>query len=110
MCFTIREDSGELILPRESAREVPSLPMCRLRKSLIASAPSDSLVQMRFAVEASDDGTRTSQTKLRYFIHFLLKRFVPDDHMVRKVAAVLHLSWLHAELAPHLSQQWSTLD
>src|SRR5439155_1586728 len=26
---------------------------------------------------------------------------VPDDHLVRKIAAVLDLSWVHAELAPH---------
>lgn len=28
---------------------------------------------------------------------------VPDDHLVRKIAAVLDLSWVHAELAPHYS-------
>ena len=28
---------------------------------------------------------------------------VPDDHLVRKIAAVLDLSWGHTELAPHYS-------
>jgi transposase len=29
---------------------------------------------------------------------------VPDDHLVRKVDAVLDLSWVRAELAPHYSR------
>ncbi len=28
---------------------------------------------------------------------------VPDDHLVARIAAVLDLSWVHAELAPHYS-------
>ena len=28
-------------------------------------------------------------------------RLVPDDHLVREIAAVLDLSWVHAELAPY---------
>jgi hypothetical protein len=27
--------------------------------------------------------------------------FVPQDHPVREVAAVLDLSWVHSELAPY---------
>jgi hypothetical protein len=28
---------------------------------------------------------------------------VPDDHLVREIAGVLDLSWVHAELAPYYS-------
>jgi transposase len=35
------------------------------------------------------------------FYSFSLEEAVPDDHLVRKIAAVLDLSWVRAELAPH---------
>jgi len=35
------------------------------------------------------------------FYEFSLDEAVPDDHLVRKIAAVLDLSWVYAELAPH---------
>ena len=35
------------------------------------------------------------------FYSFDLNAAVPDDHLVRKISAVLDLSWVHAELAPH---------
>jgi transposase len=35
------------------------------------------------------------------FYEFRLDDAVPDDHLVRKIDAVLDLSWVHAELAPH---------
>src|SRR6266567_3245673 len=41
------------------------------------------------------------QNKL--FYSFCLDEAVPDDHAVRAIAAVLDLSWVHAELAPHYS-------
>jgi hypothetical protein len=34
------------------------------------------------------------------FYEFRLDEAVPDDHLVRAIAAVLDLSWVHAELAP----------
>ena len=34
------------------------------------------------------------------FYEFHLDEVVPDDHLVRKIASVLDLSWVHAELAP----------
>jgi transposase len=34
------------------------------------------------------------------FYSFCLDEVVPDDHLVRGIAAVLDLSWVHAELAP----------
>jgi hypothetical protein len=39
---------------------------------------------------------------------FCIEEVVPDDHLVREIASVLDLSWVHAELAPH-SQQWSAM-
>src|SRR5436190_933514 len=35
------------------------------------------------------------------FYSFCLDEVVPDDHRVREIAAVLDLSWVHAELAPY---------
>ena len=35
------------------------------------------------------------------FYSFCLEEVVPDDHLVRGIAAVLDLSWVHAELAPY---------
>ena len=34
------------------------------------------------------------------FYEFRLDEAVPNDHLVRKIDAVLDLSWVHAELAP----------
>jgi transposase len=34
------------------------------------------------------------------FYSFRLDEAVPDDHVVRRIAAVLDLSWVHSELAP----------
>src|SRR5829696_1200974 len=44
---------------------------------------------------------RLNHEQGRLFYSFCLEEAVPDDHLVRKVAAVLDLSWVHAELAPH---------
>ena len=35
------------------------------------------------------------------FYEFRLDEAVPDDHLVRKIGAVLDLSWVYAELGPH---------
>ena len=35
------------------------------------------------------------------FYSFCLEEVVPDDHLVRKIAAVLDLSWVHGQLATH---------
>ena len=37
------------------------------------------------------------------FYAFDLEAVVPDDHQVRRIAAVLDLSWVRVELAPHYS-------
>ena len=39
----------------------------------------------------------------QFFYSFCLDDVVPDDHRVREIAAVLDLSWVHTELAPHYS-------
>ena len=35
-----------------------------------------------------------------FFYSFRLAEAVPDDHLVRAIAAVLDLSWVHSELSP----------
>ena len=37
------------------------------------------------------------------FYSFDLDAVVPGDHLVRRIAAVLDLSWVRRELAPHYS-------
>src|SRR5215472_17021381 len=44
---------------------------------------------------------RLNHDQGRLFYSFCLEEAVPDDHLVREVAAVLDLSWVHAELTPH---------
>jgi len=44
---------------------------------------------------------RLDQDQGQLFYSFCLDEVVPGDHRVREIAAVLDLSWVHAELAPH---------
>src|SRR5918996_2029540 len=44
---------------------------------------------------------RLNQDQGQLFYSFCLDEVVPDDHLARKIAAVLDLSWMRAELAPH---------
>ena len=44
---------------------------------------------------------RLSHDQEQFFYSFRLDEAVPNDHPVREVAAVLDLSWVHAELAPY---------
>jgi transposase len=46
---------------------------------------------------------RLDQDQGQLFYSFCLDEVVPGDHRVREIAAVLDLSWVHAELAPHYS-------
>ena len=47
---------------------------------------------------------RRNNEQGRLFYEFDLEDAVPDDHLVRKIGAVLDLSWVHAALAPYYSQ------
>ena len=44
---------------------------------------------------------RLNHDQGQLFYSFSLEEAVPDDHLARKIAAVLDLSWMRAELAPH---------
>ena len=44
---------------------------------------------------------RLDRDQGQLFYSFCLDEVVPDDHLVRDTAAVLDLSWVHAELAPY---------
>src|SRR6266702_3020757 len=46
---------------------------------------------------------RLSRDQGQLFYAFRLDEVVPADHRVREIAAVLDLSWVHAELAPYYS-------
>ena len=47
---------------------------------------------------------RLDRNQGQLFYSFCLDDVVPDDHLVRQIAAVLDLSWVHAELRPHYSR------
>jgi transposase len=44
---------------------------------------------------------RLNHDQGQLFYSFSLEQAVPDDHLVRKIAAVLDLSWVQAKLASH---------
>jgi hypothetical protein len=44
---------------------------------------------------------RLNHDQGQLFYSFCIEEVVPDDHLVREIASVLDLSWIHAELAPH---------
>jgi transposase len=46
---------------------------------------------------------RLTDEQGQLFYEFQLEEVVPDDHLVREIAGVLDLSWVHAELAPYYS-------
>ena len=46
---------------------------------------------------------RLDQRQSQFFYSFDLDEAVPDDHLVRRIAAVLDLSWVHETLEPHYS-------
>jgi hypothetical protein len=46
---------------------------------------------------------RVKHDQGQLFLSFCLDEVVPGDHRVREIAAVLDLSWVHGELAPHYS-------
>jgi len=47
---------------------------------------------------------RRNQSQGQLFYEFHLDDAVPDDHLVRKISALLDLSWVYAELAPYYSE------
>jgi transposase len=53
-----------------------------------------------FALEAAMMGRQTDDQG-HLFYDFRLDEAVPDDHPVRKITAVLDLSWVYGELAPY---------
>jgi hypothetical protein len=46
---------------------------------------------------------RLKHEQEQLFYEFELDKVVPDDHLVREIAAVLDLSWVRAELASYYS-------
>ena len=46
---------------------------------------------------------RRKREQGQLFYAFDLDAAVPSDHLARRIAAVLDLSWVHTELAPHYS-------
>jgi transposase len=47
---------------------------------------------------------RRQQGQGQLFYEFHLDEVVPDDHLVRKIGALLDLSWVYAELVPYYSE------
>ena len=106
-CAAIRYLSGQDSTndPRRRRGKTPRAAIGRFccRSRLPGSANGNSLVLRRTSAGASDDGTAQSGPG-RLFYSFCLDEVVPDDHLVRQIAAVLDLSWVHAELRPYYSR------
>ena len=47
---------------------------------------------------------RRNQGQGQLFYEFRLEETVPEDHLVRKIKALLDLSWVYTELAPYYSE------
>ena len=47
---------------------------------------------------------RHSRNQGQLFYEFRLDEAVPEDHLVRKIRALLDLSWVYEELAPYYSE------
>src|SRR5436305_15051248 len=47
---------------------------------------------------------RLNRDQEQLFYSFCLEEAVPDDHLVRAIAAVLDLSWVHGEPGPYYSR------
>src|SRR3954463_7285011 len=47
---------------------------------------------------------RLNRDQEQLFYSFCLEEAVPDDHLVRAIAGVLDLSWVHGELGPYYSR------
>ena len=72
------------------------------KTGLRGRANRDSVALRQPSTERFDDGRRR-QDQGQLFYAFDLEAVVPDDHQVRQIAAVLDLSWVRTELAPHYS-------
>ena len=46
---------------------------------------------------------RMDDDQARLFYEIRLDKLIPADHLVRKLDALLDLSWVHEELAPYYS-------
>ena len=46
---------------------------------------------------------RLNRDQAQLFYSFSLEEVVPDDHLVRKIAAFVDLAWVRKELAPYYS-------
>jgi transposase len=54
---------------------------------------------------------RLNRDQGQLFYSFCLDEAVPVDHRAREIAAVLDLSWVHAELGPYYSSVgWPSID
>ena len=49
---------------------------------------------------------RLKQEQGQVFYSLNLDEAVPSDHLVRKIAAVFDLSWVHSELAGYYTVVW----
>ena len=75
---------------------------CVAKLALRHRANSDSVVSVLTGTEAVMMG-RLDRGQHQLFYAFNLEEVVPQDHLVRGIAEVLDLSWVHATLAPHYS-------
>jgi hypothetical protein len=79
-----------------------------LQKSLMAPANSDSVAVTSDSLRRRAMMGRLNHDQRQLFYSFCLEEAVPDDHLVRDIAAVLDLAWVRADAL--LFQHWSAID
>src|SRR5215471_4643836 len=72
------------------------------KSALRRRANDDSVIVMR-SVRGRAMMGRLNGDQGQLFYCFRLEEMVPADHLVREIAGVLDLSWVHGELAPYYS-------
>src|SRR5689334_3988612 len=70
-------------------------------KSRLLSAANSEIPASRHVERGLGMMGRLKGDQSQLFYDFHLDDVVPADHLVRQIDAVLDLSWVHAELAPH---------
>ena len=73
-------------------------PCCKSRLPL---TPNNDSVCAPYGATGLAMMRRHKNEQAQLFYSFRLDEVVPDDHLVREIAEVLDLSWVHAELAPY---------
>ena len=94
---------SSLLHPREVTEE-RTFPNLRLVPILLQKSVEGYRAQWFRCCDAIRDGSmmgRLNHDLEQFFYSFRLDEAVPEDHLIREIAAVFDLSWVHCELASY---------